>query len=76
MVTAMVVALKGITVAVAAAKTTAATAMAGGKDTNQLKAAGEETMAAAMETATATDMVMVTAKKMMLMPTIGHQQQQ
>ncbi len=58
MVTAMAAATMATMVAVAAAKTTAATAMAGGTDNNQLKAAVEETSVAETETALATEMAM------------------
>ncbi len=76
MVTAMAVAITAITLVAAAAKTMAATAMVGGRDNNQLKAAAKETVAAAKETAKATEMVPVTATKTTPMPTMGHQQQQ
>jgi hypothetical protein len=56
----------------------AVTAMGGGTDNNELKAAAEETAAVVMATETemATEMETVTAMTKMPMPTTVHPQQQ
>ncbi len=70
MVTAMTVATRATTVAVAGTKTMEATVMAGGTDNNQLEAAADEPAgAAATETAMGTEMVTVTVMTMTPMPT-------
>jgi hypothetical protein len=74
MVVTMAAVMMATTETSVAAKTMAARAVAGGTDSNQLKVAAEETVAAVAATM-ATELAPVTVSKHMPMPTFGNQQQ-